>query len=170
MRASLILGLSILTLSGCTTHQTLPHAIISGRVVDFHSQVPINGAKVTFVYPGPTRDLLASEGGSQFLPPIEVCSVLTGSNGRFSAEIPERTVRRPLIDSWSPHPDIEISKEGYETVIVSDTSIRPSFHEPEGPPKFTEWPYTDDFVVALPLKRTKANDKLKDHQRAEPEL
>ncbi len=147
------MGLSIMAFGGCATHQTLPHAVISGRVVDNQSQTPIVGAKVAFIYQGPTRDLRSGKNESQFLPPIDAGSVLTDANGRFSAELPERLVNRPLIDAWSEHPDIEVSKKGYETVVIAELSILPVYHQPGGPPKFTEWPYTDDFIVKLPPKK-----------------
>jgi hypothetical protein len=152
MKALLFVG-SIIALCGCATHQTLPDASISGRIVDSRSHTPIGGAKVAFSYSGPTRDLPASKGQSQFMPAIDAGAVLTDSDGRFSATLPARTVKRPLMDAWSSHPDIEVSKEGYETVVISELSILPRYHQPEGPPKFTKWPYTDNFEVKLVPKR-----------------
>ena len=149
MKIALCLGLLMLAVSGCATHQTLPHAVISGKVVDRQSRTPIAGARVAFIYWGPTRDMPAPKGESQFVPSIDAGYVLTDSAGHFSAVIPERKVRRPLIDAWSSHPDIEVSMIGYRKVSVSELSILPVYHQPEGPPRFTEWPYTDDFVVEL---------------------
>ena len=124
MKNALLLGL-IFALCGCATHQTLPHAVISGRVVDLRSHAPISGAEVKFIYRGPTRDLPATKGESQFLPAIDAGSVLTDRTGHFSAELPVRTVKRPLVDAWSSHPDIEVSILMGEPIVHMDENFVP---------------------------------------------
>lgn len=156
----LLLGF-ILVLCGCATRQTLQRAAINGRVVDGVSQAPIEGAKVAFVYWGPQLDwAMSTKDEVATMPSIEAGVVFTDRHGCFSAEIAERTTKRPLMDSWSPYPHVIVSKQGYKKEAVSHLSIMPTYNLSEGPPKFAKWPYTDDLVVKLFPITSKSEPKL----------
>ncbi len=153
----ILLLLAVLILSGCTTNQVLPEAYIAGRVLDGITGLPISGASVRFLYRGPTKDLPAARGESQFMEHIEAGVVMTDALGIFRAKIPSRRVKRPLVDPWDTYPDIIVSKEGYGERHILDAQIAPVYHQTEGPPRWTVWPYTDRFEVKLhPTKPKKA--------------
>jgi hypothetical protein len=148
MAACLLLAVAVFG-GGCSTTQQLAGTTITGRVVDRHTGAPVADATIRFVYNGPTRDFGKGPDGSLSLDPIEAGSVRTDADGRFTARIEARKVKRPLIDPWDPFPDIHVTKDGYHAWHAGDLNLWTRYREEHGVNPQTPWPFFEPFVIRL---------------------